>query len=180
MLRSRSSSDSDHQRDVRASADYLASIAGEHGYDYAGQDPVDAYDLNGTCNSKHGSWFKRQICGAVNAGSRAARWTALQGAAAAGSASYSVYYASHELYHSFACPVTRPGVSACQAVKGSLAGLEHLGLSGDEYFDRIEHALGDPRGVCDEGPQKQGTVPVTHSGPRVSLPGCYRGREDRP
>jgi hypothetical protein len=102
------------------------------------------------------------------------RWISLQAAAAAGSASYSAYFAARVAYHASS------RVPFGFAAKPLLAGIERAGLAGDVALDRVEHSLGDPRGPRDEGRQSAGTVPVTHWGPRgVRLPGVHpSGRTD--
>jgi hypothetical protein len=61
----------------------------------------------------------------------------------------------------------------------SLAILERAGLRGDMQMNKLQHKLGDPRGKYDEGPQDQGTTPITHLGPRLNLPGAHsNGKKD--
>ena len=35
-------------------------------YDYAGQDPVNSYDLQGTCKKHRGGWFHRFLCASLD------------------------------------------------------------------------------------------------------------------
>jgi hypothetical protein len=61
-----------------------------------------------------------------------------ESAATAGSASYSLYFSAYELHHHGAGDTL------------GLRMLERVGIHGDMYFDRIEHAHGDSRTQYDE------------------------------
>lgn len=43
-----------------------------YGYDYAGQDPINGYDLTGTCKKHRGGWFHRALCASLDAAGNAA------------------------------------------------------------------------------------------------------------
>jgi hypothetical protein len=128
----------------------------ESSYDYAGQDPINGYDLSGNCG----------LVGCL-------KWVGLQLAAVGGSASYSVYFANRAAYHALNY------VPSPVFVQPLLGLTERAGLKGDMEFDKLEAKLGDPRGQYDEGKQDTGTVPVTHLGPKLNLPGAHQnGKKD--
>jgi hypothetical protein len=102
-------------------------------YDYAGQDPINKYDLDGKClgipfsGPCPGSRFVRKLYDKVIE----------QSAAGLGSVSYGLYFWDFEWRHHV-------------LKKGSTDAPERFFLHGDMYFDRVEHAHGDPRTQFDE------------------------------
>jgi hypothetical protein len=86
----------------------------------------------------------------------------MQTAAAVGAVGYANYFVAHS--------INRAG-----AGNAAIAFVATAGLGTDMGMDWVEHKLGNPRGVCDEGRQNVGTFPLTHWGPKhLVLPGAVR------
>jgi RHS repeat-associated protein len=110
-------------------------------YIYAGDDPINSVDPSGA------------LFGSV------LKYLELKYAAAESSYYYSKYYLAHFAIHHH----LYIGASA----RRHLIAEEWSALRGDMEWDRVEHSLGDPRGVCDED-----VFFKTHQ-IQIWLPGCH-------
>jgi hypothetical protein len=125
-------------------------------YDYAGQDPVNGYDLNGESACSRNGWFTwSHLCGAGRAGVKLTAFLIY-------APYYAIHYAgrrTHDLIF-----VSPDGVM--------LLSLEALSLGGDVGFDWLKEHLGYKEHLCDEGPGNSFNPFHGKKRGKRFLPGC--------
>jgi hypothetical protein len=127
-------------------------------YDYAGQDPINGYDLSGDLRCKDLGFLGGACNTAAHLVHKIVNKAKEEAAAVTAIPTYGVYYWAYYIHQA---DPSAPGVTT----------VERLAIHADMYLDTIEHNHGDPRGPYDE--HKRGFELLGTYVPFILLPGAY-------